>query len=232
MSKRISHSLLDPWLGPPISALYRFLPIPAGFPPEGIVVAGHLLAIAAAVGFAYSTSHWWGGVIVAVCVAGNHFSDCIDGKHARTTGQCRDGGELLDHFLDPISFSYYLVGIAYSVERLDLGMAAVIVLLAMAVLTNIKAKMLGEFTLSAFGPTEFKTLLVLFGVLMSLITGGVIPSLDAMTTAIWIYTALIGVGVVLLNVNVVRAVIEVNARGPAPDTTEWVTRDKKTINDD
>ena len=36
---------------------------------------------------------------------------------------------------------------------------AVICLYATAVLTNIKAKMIGEFTLARFGPTEFKTLL-------------------------------------------------------------------------
>jgi hypothetical protein len=59
MGKQVSHSVLDPWLGPPIKKLYPLLPIPRWVPPEGIVVLGHLAAIAAAVGFAHSTSYWF-----------------------------------------------------------------------------------------------------------------------------------------------------------------------------
>ena len=106
MSKRVSHSLLDPFIGPPIKALYPRLNIPAWFPPEGIVLAGHGLAIVGALGFAFATRNVWGGLCVAIGVAGNHFADCIDGTHARSTDQCRNGGELLDHFTDPLSFTY------------------------------------------------------------------------------------------------------------------------------
>ena len=169
MSKRISHSILDPWIGPRLKRLYGVLPIPDWFPPEGIVLTGHALAILATFGFAYSTSQWWGGILVAVGVFGNHTTDCLDGTHARATGQCRNGGELLDHFTDPLSFSYWLVGIAISCGRLDWGLVAVICLFATAVLTNIKAKMIGEFTLASFGPTEFKVLLTVYGLLLSAI---------------------------------------------------------------
>jgi len=50
MPKRVSHSLLDPFVTTPLKAIYPRLGLPAGFPPEGIVLAGHLLAIVGAVG--------------------------------------------------------------------------------------------------------------------------------------------------------------------------------------
>ena len=102
MGKRISHSFLNPWLGPPLKSLYKVLPIPQRFPPEEFVLIGHLLAILAAVGFAFSTKIWWAGVVAAIEVFGNHTADWLDGTHARSTGQCRNGGELLDHFTDPL----------------------------------------------------------------------------------------------------------------------------------
>jgi phosphatidylglycerophosphate synthase len=223
MGKRISHSVLDPWLTLPLKGLYRFLPIPRAFPPEGIVIAGHLFAIAAAVGFAYSTKQWWGGVLVAAGVAGNHVSDCLDGTHARSTNQCRNGGELLDHFFDPLSFSYWLVGMAVSIDRLDLGLAGVICLYATAVLTSIKAKLIGEFTLASFGPTEFKTLLMCYGLLLSALTKNLITGIDAPTIAFWWFVILLGIGILQLMVNLVTAVRDVNRHGDAPDTDEWET---------
>lgn len=215
MSKRISHSLLDPFFGPPIRWLYPRLPIPRRFPPEGIVAAGHLAAIGGAVGFAYSLSFWWGGLLAAVGVAGNHLADCIDGTHARTTGQCRNGGELLDHFTDPLSFAYWLIGLYTSIGRLDLALAAVVILFATAVLTNIKSKMIGEFTLATFGPTEFKTLLIVYGCVQALLRSGQV--------AWWFLLALLAFGGVQLLVNLIKAVREVNEKGAPPDTSEWET---------
>ena len=46
MSTRISRSFLDPIFLPLVKPLYRALPIPRAFPPEGIIAVGHLLAIA------------------------------------------------------------------------------------------------------------------------------------------------------------------------------------------
>ena len=222
MSKRVSHSLLDPWLGPPIKRLYPFLRIPAWFPPEGIVVTGHLFAILAAVGFGFSTSTWWGGLLIALGVGGNHLSDCVDGTHARATNQCRNGGELLDHFMDPLSFAYWIVGWCVSINRLDLGLAAVIILYATAVLTSIKAKMIGEFTLATFGPTEFKTILVVYGITMSiLVVAAPMWALQLATTFFWV---MLVIGAIQLLVNLGSSIGEVNRRGAAPDTTEWVTR--------
>ena len=221
MSKRISHSVLDPYLAVPVKRLYRWLPIPRAFPPEGIVITGHVLAITAAIGFAYSTKFWWGGILIALGVAGNHISDCIDGTHARSTNQCRNGGELLDHFLDPLSFSYWVVGMAVSIHRLDLGLAGVITLYATAVLTSIKAKLIGEFTLASFGPTEFKTLLVIYGLLLTVLKKNLVPGLDTQTAALWWLVFLLGIGIVQLLVNLATAVRDVNRYGEPPDTNEW-----------
>jgi phosphatidylglycerophosphate synthase len=223
MGKRISHSLLDPWLGPPLKGLYSVLPIPRRFPPEGIILTGHLFAILGAVGFAYSTCLWWAGVLAAAGVLGNHTADCLDGRHARSTGQCRNGGELLDHFTDPLSFSYWLVGISVSCARLDLGLVAIICLYATAVLTNIKAKMIGEFTLARFGPTEFKTLLAAYGVLMTglVLSGTENPGPEAW--AVRCFKLLIVIGVLQLLINLWIAVRDVNQTGAPPDTSEWIT---------
>ena len=224
MSQRISHSLLDPYLTLPIKAQYRRLCIPHWFPPEGIVLIGHLFAILGGVGLGFSTHYWWGGLLAAIGIAGNHIADLLDGTHARATGQCRNGGELLDHFTDPLSFSYWLIGIAASCGRLDLGLAAVVGLYATAVLTNIKAKLTGEFTLSAFGPTEFKTLLISYGLLMMTLTCGFIPlATSPRLIAVWSFTTLIVIGIGQLLVQLYRAVIEVNRQGKPADTTEWET---------
>ncbi len=223
MNKRVSHSLLDPWLLPPIKALYRYAPFPQWYPPEGIIAIGHVAAVLGAVGFAFSTTAWWGGLAAALGVAGNHVADCLDGTHARATNQCRNGGELLDHFVDPLSFSYWLCGIAIAVGRLDMGLVAVICLYATAVLTNIKAKMVDEFTLARFGPTEFKSLLVM----LSLTLSGMVmfKHLDsAAKLLVGCFTLLIAAGVIQLVWGLVSAVREVNRRGAVADTTEWDIR--------
>lgn len=226
MTQRVSHSLLDPYLGPPLKKLYPVLPIPRRFPPEGIVLTGHLFAILAAFGFAYSTSHWWGGILVAVGVMGNHISDCLDGTHARQTNQCRNGGELLDHFTDPLSFAYWLVGWCLSISRPELGLAAIIILYATALLTSIKAKMIGEFTLATFGPTEFKALLVVYGLMLAGLLGFGHASL-ATTLATSFFMIMLAVGLLQLLVNLIVAVREVNERGAPPDTSEWNTTREK-----
>ena len=91
MSKRVSYSPLDPYLTAPLKQLYARLGVPARFPPEGIVVIGHLCAIAGALGFAFADRWWWAGLIAALGVAGNHIADVLDGTHARATNQCRNG---------------------------------------------------------------------------------------------------------------------------------------------
>ncbi|MEX0718887.1 MAG: CDP-alcohol phosphatidyltransferase family protein [Planctomycetaceae bacterium] len=219
---RVSHSLLDRWLSVPLKRLYPRLGIPRWFPPEGIVLAGHACAIAAAVGFACSSKWWWGGVLAAIGVAANHFADLIDGTHARTTNQCRNGGELLDHLTDPLSFSYWMIGIGIAAGAPLWGTAAVVGIYATAVLTNIRAKITGEFALAAFGPTEFKTLLALFGLTMTAATGGLFVPLAPATIAFWFLAPLVIVGIVQLAAQLVSSVRQVNAAAVEADETEWV----------
>ncbi|MEM9657376.1 MAG: CDP-alcohol phosphatidyltransferase family protein [Planctomycetota bacterium] len=226
MSKRVSHSLLDPLLTTPLKGLYARFHLPASLPPEAIVCCGHLFAIVGAVGFAFSATHWWGGVLAALGVALAHTADVLDGTHARTTGQCRNGGELLDHFVDPLSFAYLVAGLAYSTDSqigFWVGLAGVIVIYAMAVLTNIRAKMIGEFALARYGPTEFKTMLVLFGLSQSALAGGLWGDATlARPAAFWFMAAATAAGVVQLKISLWRAVREVNEEGAATaDTTEW-----------
>jgi archaetidylinositol phosphate synthase len=151
-SNRVSHSLLDPWLTGPLKRLYPRLSLPRSLPPEAIIGCGHAAAAAGALGFALACQHPWAGLAGAAGVALNHTCDVLDGTHARSTGQCRNGGELLDHFVDPLSFSYWAAGLAYAAQGYSswapwLGVVGVIAIYAMAVLTSIRAKMIGEFTL-------------------------------------------------------------------------------------
>ncbi len=215
--------------------LYAVLHIPKGLPPEAIVGVGHVLAIGGAVGLALSTSYWWAGLIAAAGVAGNHIADMVDGTHARATGQCRNGGELLDHFADPLSFSYWMIGLGVSVAvgpggaagfgdagsvwvGLGLALGLVLLVLATAVLTNIKAKITGEFSLARIGPTEIKCLLVAYGLVIAGLVGfGVAPTMIAL-----VFTAGLGViGLVSLLVALPRAVCEVNRHGSEPDASAW-----------
>ena len=229
MPQRVSYSLLDPWLSGPLKALYPRLPIPRRLPPEAIVGCGHLAAITGAFGFAMSTRWSWMGVLAALGVALNHTCDVLDGTHARATGQCRNGGELLDHFVDPLSFSYWAAGLAFSAAAYSawapwLGVAGVIVIYATAVLTSIRAKMIGEFTLARFGPTEFKTLLVIYGA-AGAVTAYADPTLAPKLT-FWFVAAMVIAGAIQLAKSLWHSVLEVNAHGAAPaDTTEWVLKD-------
>ncbi len=232
MSKRVSYSLLDPILTHPLKQLYTVKGLPSFLPPEMVVLAGHLFAIVGGVGFYFSTSYWWGGFLAATGVALNHWADVWDGTHARATNQCRNGGELLDHFLDPISFSYYLIGISFACGLTSLGTIAVLCLMAMSVLTNIRTKMTGEFTLSTIGPTEFKTALVCAGIGLSSVSLYQIEyPLIQYYLAIG-FAALTAFGVLQLIVNLFQSINEVNSKGTPADTTEWVTvRSEKTMSD-
>jgi archaetidylinositol phosphate synthase len=230
MPKRVSYSLLDPWVTLPIKGMYPGLPLPRRLPPEAVVGCGHLAAISGAVGFACATTTPWGGALAAAGVSLNHACDVLDGTHARATGQCRNGGELLDHFVDPLSFSYWAAALAFGATIHSdwapwLGVGGVIVIYAMAVLTSIRAKMSGEFTLARFGPTEFKALLVLWGLTQTALMCGNVAGMAPIFT-FWFVAAMVGAGIVQLAISLYSGVREVNALGAAPvDTTEWQLRE-------
>ena len=100
-------------------------------------------------------------------------------------------------------------------------MAGLIVMYATAVLTNIKAKMLGEFTLATFGPTEFKTGLVGLGMSLAMMHF-LQPSYVENTVWVSLRISVI-VGAGQLGKGLVSAVREVNQNGAPPDTSEWET---------
>jgi hypothetical protein len=88
--------------------------------------------------------------------------------------------------------------------------------------------MTGEFTLASFGPTEFKAILIVYGLVLSaiVILGGGGTGLDASVPlarriAYWFYVIMLVVGVAQLVMNLVLAVRDVNRQGHAADTTEW-----------
>ena len=89
--------------------------------------------------------------------------------------------------------------------------------------------MTGEFQLASFGPTEFKTLLILLGSGLALSHGG---PLSGVTAAIdrWRvegltlgFAGLIAFGTVQLVIQLIRAIHEVNTSGGPADTSEWET---------
>lgn len=219
LARRVTHSLLDPLLAPLVPGLYRAVRIPKWFPPEGIVILGHLVAAAGAVGIALAPRFWWAGLLAAFGAAGNHLCDLIDGTHARATGQCRNGGELLDHFFDPLSFSYWMVGLGIAAERLDLALVCVLWIYATAVLTNIRAKITGEFVLARVGPTEFKALIAILGLALAGVWA--IDFMAPTELAAWSLWAFAALGVLQLVVNLVLAVIAVNRSGVEADSSDW-----------
>lgn len=218
---RISRSLLDPWLTVPLKSCYSRLHLPATLPPEVIVLTGHLCAVAAAFGFAFAGDYSFAAAVAALGVALNHVCDVLDGTHARRTGQCRNGGELLDHFVDPLSFAYWITGISVAANCLALGIAGVICVFATAVLTNIRAKLTGEFRLERFGPTEFKALLIGLGLFQAAIGCGFISGVSATGSALIFLSVLLVIGTVSLIVSLFQAVSDVNSSHAAPDQTEW-----------
>ena len=86
---------------------------------------------------------------------------------------------------------------------------------------------MGEFTLARFGPTEFKTLLVGFGLVLGttcLLTAQTVAlPFSAAQLALAGYATLIVAGLIQLPINLIRAVKEVNRSAQTPDQSEWIT---------
>ncbi len=228
---RITRSILDPVLFPLVQPLYRLLHIPKKLPPEAIIAIGHSFAIIGAAGFTLVPLFWWTGIFAALGVLANHLADMVDGAHARATGQCRNGGELLDHFTDPLSFSYWMVGLGIATSLatgspwigLGFAIACVICIYATAVLTNIRAKITGSFELARFGPTEFKALLTTIALGLSLIMLWQPDSLPMLLVSL--QTLLAVVGITQLALGLIKGVRAVNLSAKPADTTPWIVSD-------
>ena len=115
-----------------------------------------------------------------------------------------------------------MIGMSIAAGMPYIGIICILSIYGTAVLTNIRAKIIGEFTLAAFGPTEFKTLLVLFGGVLFLVgmkySGAGVPLI---ARALEVLAVL---GVLQLVWGLRSAVLEVNRSGTKPDTSEWEQR--------
>jgi len=114
--RHLADRAIDPW----VSAFDRL-----GLSPNAVSVLAFLLSILAGVTFylAGSDPLWY--VAGAVLVAGNGWLDVVDGALAREQGVASDAGDLLDHVLDRYADIAILVGLAASIDRYALGLAAV-----------------------------------------------------------------------------------------------------------
>ena len=101
-------------------------------------------------------------------------------------------------------------------------MAGIIVIYATSVLTNIRAKLVGEFTLDRFGPTEFKTPLMTLAVAEAILVSSPEGRDLAPPLAWWFMAIVTAAGGAQLAISIWSTVREVNAVGATPaDTTEW-----------
>ena len=109
--------------------------VPARVRPNDITLATHALswsAFAVCVAAPSLTPGWAlaARLVAALTTFGAMLTDCIDGMHARRTGQCSPLGEILDHWLGTVHVPLAAAGLL-----LTLGLDGALVALAMV--TNV-----------------------------------------------------------------------------------------------
>jgi phosphatidylglycerophosphate synthase len=207
----------------PGEKFYKFLRIPKSFPPEGIVLLGFIFSCLAAICFALSPSYPIAGFLAALCVYGNFVSDYMDGRHARTTGQCRNGGELLDHFFDPLSFSVIIIGFGVAVSQPYLALLTVLGIYCNVAIVFQEAMIMGVLTLKVIGPNEARVLYMFAGIVQSLVvysgvSGHVVPM------GMLVVACLLSVSQTVIEL--FKTVEKVNKYGPEPDNEGWIRHEK------
>ena len=216
MPARVTHSLLDPYVTTPARAWYPRLRLPRRLPPEAIVLFGNASAAGAAACLAASPGRPWAGLLGAGLVLLYHFADVFDGQHARATGQCRNGGELLDHFCDPVSLSLLCAGWARAGGAFEWSAAAAILVMGKGLLENLKAKLGANFEVGRFGPTELK-----FAFAGLLAATAAMPADTARAMLFWTFAAALAVAWLAFPLEIAAAVRAVNRSGHEADTSEW-----------
>jgi len=220
---KVSVGLVDNYLYflCPGQPTYERLNIPTWVPPECIVLSGFAFACLAALSFSFATTYSVAGLFAAFFVYCNFVSDYMDGRHARTTNQCRNGGELLDHVMDCHSFAAIAVGIAASVGRLDLALVQLVTIYGSALTVFQEAMMLKTLTLQAIGPNEARFLYILIGLLLPACL--TFASSGAAETAVvgFLYGTNCLSAFQLVN-ELIHTINRVNKFGPPPDVTPWV----------
>jgi len=197
----------------PGERVYKALHIPKALPPECIVLLGFFFSAAAGIAFSQAENYVYAGLLGSLFVYGNLVSDYMDGRHARATGQCRNGGEILDHFFDPLSFAVIVIGIGSSVNRLDLSIALILGIYGNAALVFQEAMIMGVLTLKKIGPNEARLLFIGYGFL-------VWWQQSASFGVIFLYfSSALSLG--QLAFELIKTVNRVNREGPPPDNTPW-----------
>lgn len=220
---KISHSRIDPFVFQLAQKLYRCLRIPPSFRPEIILFCGHILAICGAIAFWVARNNSSYGLLAAFFVLGYQFTDIIDGVHARATGQCRNSGELLDHFFDPLSFSYLIIGLSLYVDKIALMISGVICMFATATLINIRAQLTRQFIIPKFGATELRLSFVLAGLTISIFSLFV-SNFITLVLVEGLSWAIFFIGLVQLVTQLIKSCIKVNNSGIQPNTSPWNIR--------
>lgn len=110
--------------------------IPAGVHPNTISVITHMICWATAALAVLSTHMASPLRSLALAGAGaamlaSMIGDCLDGMHARRTGQTSKLGEMMDHWLDTLVVPLVAVGMSFAVEMPPWGIAATCITAAM-----------------------------------------------------------------------------------------------------
>lgn len=164
--RKVSHSVIDILLNRRFRLkprLYRILPIPRKLPPEALVGTGFAMAVTSGLAFSQSADGWWGAAAALFAVL-YWLCDLVDGEHARQTGQCRNGGELLDHFADPLAISIVAVGVGFSISSTWLGFVSALLVYANAYLVMLRTSITGVLIMPRMGTAEAVAAAVILGV--------------------------------------------------------------------
>jgi len=147
----------------------------------------------------------------------------MDGRHARTTGQCRNGGELLDHFFDPLSFSVIIIGFGVAVNQPYLALLTVLGIYCNVAIVFQEAMIMGTLTLKVIGPNEARVLYMFAGLVQSTVVYSGLPGHVVPLGMLVVATLL---SVVQTIVELYKTVEKVNKYGPEPDNDGWIRHEK------
>ena len=115
-----------------------------------------------------------------------------------------------------MAMSYWATGIAVSCHSLGWGIAGVVVIYSGAMLTALKARVIGHWTTPIVGNTEIRTLIVVYALAQAL--------LASEPFALWFLIVVIigGRGLIVLGIG--AAVREANASDVPPCDIQWQLR--------
>jgi archaetidylinositol phosphate synthase len=166
--QRSNNGILEPFETPALRWLAAR--VPNWVTPNGLTAIGFLGALGVFASYALSASH---PALLWLASAGlfmNWLGDSLDGTLARYRGIERPRyGFYLDNAIDVPEQLLLALGLALSgIFRVELAFLALIVFYMMSILTLIRAKTMGEFTLAyvGLGTTELRILIAVINALV------------------------------------------------------------------